>query len=166
MAHTYSLRSSKEPAVVAGVYPPGGWTPYPRGFYGYRCLGDGNCFWRAAAVQMYGDQEQYVRVRREVVDYVKSTPGLELEGLPLALALEASGFPSLDAWVDATLTDCYFGGFVEAALLAKCFDYRVEIFLELIPIPPSDLVFNPDGRMALRFHFRNVHYDALFVSLP
>jgi DNA-directed RNA polymerase subunit N (RpoN/RPB10) len=31
---------------------------------------------------------------------------------------------------------------------------------------PCDQVFNPDGRLALRFHFRAQHYDALFVSLP
>ena len=165
MAHAYALRSSKEPAVVAGVYPPGDWTPYDNGFYGYRCLGDGNCFWRAAAVQMYGNQEQYVRVRRAVVDYVKKTPELELEGLPLSLALEASGFASVHAWIDATLTDRYFGGFVEAALLAMCFDYRVEIFLGLVPTSPCDQVVNPAGRLALRFHFRSQHYDALFVAL-
>lgn len=165
MAHTYSLRSSKEPAVVAGVYPPGAWTPYAGGFYGYGCLGDGNCFWRAAAVQMYGDQEQYVRVRRAVVEYVKRTPDLELEGLPLPLALEASGFESVDAWIEATLTDRYFGGFVEAALLATCFDYRVEVFTSSVPTTPCDQVFNPNGRLALRFHFRSQHYDALFVRL-
>lgn len=165
MVHNYALRSVKEPAVVAGVHPPGGWTPYANGFYGYRCLGDGNCFWRAAAVQLYGDQEQYVRVRRVVVNYVKKTPDLELEGLPLPLALEASGFESVDAWIDATLTDRYFGGFVEAALLAKCFNYRVEVFVGVVPVLPCDMVFNPDGHLALRFHFRAAHYDALFVNL-
>jgi hypothetical protein len=166
MAHTYALRSSKNPAVVAGVYPPGGWTPFPHGIYGYRCIGDGNCFWRAAAVQMYGDQEHYIRIRKAVVAYVKTTKDVELEGLPLPLALEASGFASVDAWVEATLTDRYFGGFVEAALLAKCYNYRVEIFFGTVPKTPSDMVFNPDGKLALRFHFRGEHYDALFVSLP
>ena len=162
---TYALRSTREPPVVAGVHPPGGWTPYPGGFHGYRCLGDGNCFWRAAAVQMHGDQDLYVRVRREVVDYVQRTPGIEIEGLPLVLALEASGFASVQAWVDATLTDRYFGGFIEAALLAKCLNYRVEIFFGTVPKTPSDMVFNPDGKLALRFHFRGEHYDALFVTL-
>jgi hypothetical protein len=161
----YTLRTSNEPPVVVGVHPPGNWTPYPRGVYGYRCIGDGNCFWRAAAVQIYGDQAMYVRVRREVVAFVQRTPHLEWDGLPLAVALEASGFASIDAWVTATLTDRYFGGYIEAALLALCFNYRVEIFVDRIPTLPSNQVFNPDGKLALRFHFRDDHYDAVFVAL-
>ena len=160
-----NLRSSKEPAVVAGVYPPGGWTPYPGGMYTYKCIGDGNCFWRAAAVQMHGDQDQYVRVRRAVVNYVNKTPDLQLEGLPLKDARVASGFPTLDAWMEATLTDSYFGGFVEAALLAKCFTYRVEIYLHPTPYGAPQVVFCPEGRLALRFHFQHSHYDAVFVKI-
>lgn len=159
------LRSSKTPAVVAGVYPLGKWTQYEQGLYGYACKGDGNCFWRTSAVQMYGDQEQYVRVRRSVVAYVKSHPDTMLEGLPLKDALQASGFDSVDAWMDATLTDAYFGGFVEAALLALCFNYRVEVFTGKTPKPPATLVFNPDAKLALRFHYHNSHYDALFFVI-
>jgi hypothetical protein len=113
---------------------------------------------------MYGDQEQYVRVRRAVVDYVKRTPDLELEGLPLPLALEASGFASVDAWIDATLTDRYFGGFVEAALLAMCFSYRVEVYFHMPQRTPS-VVFHTDGLLALRFYYHDDHYDAVFVKL-
>lgn len=154
------------PIVIAGQSPVGGWTPYSHGFYGYSCIGDGNCFWRAAAVQLYGDQEKYELVRKKVVEYVKSTPTIDLEGLPLPLALEASGFSSVEEWIEATLTDGYFGGFVEAALLAKCTEFRVEVYMGAVPKIPSDQIFNPQGKLALRFHFRNNHYDALFVHLP
>jgi hypothetical protein len=160
------LRSTTKPLVIAGKYPSGGWTPYYHGFYGYSCIGDGNCFWRAAAVQLYGDQEQYEVVRKKIVDYVKNTSNIEIEGLSLPLALEASGFPSVDAWFEATLTDGYFGGFVEAALLAKCFDVRVEIYTGTVPSIPTQQIFNPYANLALRLHFRNNHYDALFVHLP
>jgi len=161
----YALRSTRRPLVVAGVHPPGGWVPYSKGVYVYKCKGDGNCFWRAAAVQMYGDQDTYIRVRREVVAYVKRTPDLHIQDLPLALALEASGFASLDEWIEATLTDSYFGGFIEAALLALCYNYRVEVVTGAVPSLPATQVFNPDGKLALRFYFNRAHYDAIFVTI-
>lgn len=150
--------------VVPGVYPPGGWVPYADGLFGYQCLGDGNCFWRAAGVQMYGDQEQYGTVRRQVYDHVKAHPELELDGLPLTVAVEASGYGSMEHWLASLLTDGEFGGFLEAALLSSICNYRVEIYLSLVPKDPTN-VLNPKGTRCLRFHFRHSHYDALFITL-
>lgn len=149
--------------VVPGVYPEGGWIPFSSGLYGYACIGDGNCFWRAAAVQVHGTQDRYIDMRHRVFQYVRDHPDLELEGLPLALAVEASGYPSVEAWMSATVSDGEFAGFVEAALLARCYGYRIEIYVDAVPTTPNQ-VFNPQGNLCLRFHFRHSHYNALFYE--
>ncbi len=150
-------------AVVPGVRPAGHWTWYARGLIGYACAGDGNCFWRAAAVQIHGDQDRYVRVRRDVYTYVKTHPDVCIHGLPIALAIQAAGFADLDDWFEETMTDGTHGGFVEAVLLSQCFGYRVEVYLGVVPAEPTQIV-NPDGVLCLRFHFYKTHYNALFVD--
>jgi hypothetical protein len=84
--------------------------------------------------------------------------------VPLAVALEASGFASVDAWLAATRTDGTFGGYLEAALLAQCYDVRVEVYPTATPTASVVHVFNPRARLCLRFHFWHAHYDALFVA--
>lgn len=148
--------------VVVGVRPAGGWVPYGNGLYGYACDGDGNCFWRAAAVQLYGEQDAYARVRTEVAAYVRAHAAMDIEGLPLAAACEASGYASVDAWVAALLTDREFGGYLEAAVAARCYGLQVEVYLA-VPGAPSQ-VFNAGRDECLRFHFHAGHYDALFYE--
>lgn len=152
--------------VVVGQCPEGDWVPYAHGLYGYVCLGDGNCFWRAAAVQVYGDQNAYDRVRTTLVSYVDAHPALTVEGLPLELIVQASGFDSVQAWREDTLTDGVFGGFLEAALLAMCFECCVEVYTGVVPQRPCQHIFYPHGTYALRFHFHNNHYNALFYQVP
>jgi hypothetical protein len=160
-----SLLPPRVAPVVIGKTPPGEWTSYPSlDLYGYACIGDGNCFWRAAAVQLYGSQAAYPHVRRTLQTYVHRHPTLTIGEVPLAVLLEASGFGTLDAWETATTTDRTFGGYLEAALLAECYTVRVELYTGSPPSLADGHVFRPNEPTCLRFYFHDHHYDALFVD--
>ena len=46
------------------------------------CVGDGNCFFRAVALQVFGTQDQHPKVRRDVVAYMRSNSTSVIEWVP------------------------------------------------------------------------------------
>ena len=150
--------------VVVGRTPPGLWQPWGA-LTVYMCVGDGNCFYRSVAVQVYGDQELYDDVRQELVEYVRCTPGVRVGDLLFSEACEHS----VEQWAQETLTDGVYGGYLEAALVSQYYDVQVEIYEGVVPRVPSS-VFGEGKptcvRLRLRLGFTRAfdHYDAVFAS--
>ena len=46
------------------------------------CVGDGNCFFRAVALQVFGTQDQHPKVRRDVVAYMRANSTSFIEWVP------------------------------------------------------------------------------------
>jgi len=122
------------------------------------CSGDGNCTFRAAAYLLFGSQNEHLKLRQLVADYLEKEESHFKDFMPTCET-------SYKEYVNKIRTNATWGDEIEIAAISEIFTKKIEIykrngnFLNLLNTCNDQII--GDGE-PLRLLYSGNHYDAIF----